>query len=156
MKDYIRWPLVVLVLIVLALLLHLAKGLDVHEVIEVYDGDTIKIDDGTIIRLIGVDAPEGDSPYGKADPFGYESKQYLKRLAYGKKVKVSVGPQPFDKYNRTLAYVYLPDGTLMNGRIIKDGWAKVYTRFGFKYKDLFVTYESQARAKGLGIWQDRD
>ncbi|MCD6569278.1 MAG: thermonuclease family protein [Deltaproteobacteria bacterium] len=155
MKDYIRWPLIVLVLIVLALLLHLAKALDVHEVIEVYDGDTIKVDDGTIIRLIGVDAPEVDSPYGKAEPFGSESKRYLKKLLYGRKVKMSVGPQPFDRYNRTLAYVYLTDGTLINGRIIKDGWARAYTRFDFKHKDLFVTYEKEARAKGLGIWQDR-
>ena len=153
MKDYVRWPLVIVVVVILAYLLHEAESLDVHTVTKVYDGDTIQIEDGTRIRLIGIDAPEINSPYGRAEPFGYESKRYLTHMLLDEKVKISVGPEPFDKYGRTLAYVYLTDGTLVNARIVKDGWARVYRRFDFKYKDLFLSYEKEARAKGIGMWQ---
>ena len=155
MKDYIRWPLVLAAVVIIVLLFHMAKSLDLHTVIKVYDGDTIQIEDGTRVRLIGIDAPEVNSPYGHAEPYGYASKRYLVRLLHGEKVRIKVGPEPFDKYGRTLAYIYLTDGTLVNARIVRDGWARVYRRFGFRYKDLFVSYEREARAKGIGMWQGK-
>jgi hypothetical protein len=36
----------------------------------VYDGDTLGLEDGTRVRLVGVDAPEVDSPYSHEEPFG--------------------------------------------------------------------------------------
>jgi micrococcal nuclease len=152
-KEYVRWPLVVFViLLIVAFLLRWAGRLDVHEVIRVYDGDTIQLDDGRTIRLIGVDAPEVDSPYSKAEPFGEESRAYLQRLLSGKKVSIKVGPTPVDRYGRTLAYVYVGD-VLVNGRIIKDGWARAEMRFHHRCRDLFAAYEKEARAKRIGMWE---
>ena len=153
MKDYIRWPLVAGTMIVLVVLFHMAKQLDLHEVRRVYDGDTIELDDGRKIRLIGVDAPEVESPYSKAEKYGQASKKHLRKLLNQKKVYIKVGPTTYDKYGRTLAYVYADD-VLINGRMIRDGWAQAYIRFNYKYKDLFVAYEKEARAKGIGMWQD--
>ncbi len=152
MKEYVRWPLVVLMIFILVFLLRWARQLDIHEVARVYDGDTIQLDDGRNIRLIGVDAPEVDSPYSQAEPFGEESKAYLHRFLAGKKVYIRVGPTPVDRYGRTLAYVYAGD-VLVNGRIIKDGWARAEVRFHHRYQDLFVSYEKEARAKRTGMWE---
>ena len=41
-----------------------------HLVKQVFDGDTLALEDGTRVRLIGVDAPEVDSPYSNREPFG--------------------------------------------------------------------------------------
>ena len=152
MKEYIRWPLVVLMVICIMVLYHWAKALDLHDVHRVYDGDTIELDDGRKIRLIGVDAPEVASPYSREEPFGKQSKHYLEKLLLGEKVYIKIGSAQFDKYGRTLAYVYADD-VLVNGRIIKDGWARAYLRFDYQYKDLFVAYEKEAKARGLGMWR---
>ena len=152
MRDYVRWPLVVLMAVLLVFLLRWARSLDIHEVTEVYDGATIRIDDGRNIRLIGVDAPEVDSPYSKEEPFGRESREHLEKLLAGRKVQIRVGATPLDRYGRTLAYVYADD-VLINGRIIRDGWAQADVRFDYKNRDLFVAYEKEARAKRIGMWE---
>ncbi len=152
MKDYVRWSFVVLMIVLLVFMLRCAKQLDAHEVVEVYDGDTIRIDDGRNIRLIGVDAPEVDSPYTKEEPFGKESREHLRKLLAGGKVRIEVGPTPVDRYGRTLAYVYAGD-VLVNGRIIQDGWARADVRFSYKNKDLFIAYEKEARARKIGMWK---
>jgi len=153
-KEHVRWGLVALMIIVLIGLFHWAKALDLHEVIKVFDGDTIEIDDGRKIRLIGVDAPEVKSPYREEEPFGKQSKSYLNKMLYGKKIYYRTGADTYDKYGRTLAYVYL-DGVLVNGKIIRDGWACAYMRYDYKYKDLFITYEKEARSKGIGMWKQK-
>jgi micrococcal nuclease len=144
-------PLTSLVLIALLGICHGFSACRLHPVMHVFDGDTIQLDDGRIIRLIGVDAPEVDSPYRKQEPFGKESKAYLASFILHKKVSITPGDPPLDKYNRTLAYVYLGD-IQVNGRIIRDGWALSYRQFYHPWRDLFLVYEREARSKALGMW----
>ncbi|HDP25828.1 MAG TPA: nuclease [Deltaproteobacteria bacterium] len=153
MRAYVRWPLVLIMIFLVLGLYHWAKAVHLFEVIEVYDGDTILIEDGRKVRLIGVDAPEVESPYRQEEPFGIQSKDYLRDLILHKKVSLNLGDTPLDKYGRTLAYVYLGD-VLINGRIIRDGWARAYRRFEYTHKDLFIAYEKEARARSIGMWQD--
>lgn len=117
----------------------------------VIDGDTLMLADGRRVRLIGVDAPEIDCPYRTAEPWGYESKAYLRDLVEGQSVRLVIGDEPLDKYGRTLAYVYVGD-VLVNGRLIRDGQARLYRRFAFEYKEQFGYYESEAKRRGLGLW----
>jgi micrococcal nuclease len=154
-KKNITIPLASVVLILILVFYHHLKTQDVHTVIRVFDGDTIQIDDGRIIRFIGVDAPEVQSPYSREEPFGQESRRYLDSLLLHKKVLIRVGDPPLDKYSRTLAYVYLGD-VLVNGRIIRDGWASSYRQFNHPWRDLFLFYENEARSKGLGIWKKKE
>ncbi len=58
-----------------------------------------------------------------------------------------------DRYNRLLAYVYLPDGRLLNQLLLEKGFAVVYRRFDFELKSNFLTAEARARDKKRGIWQ---
>ena len=62
-------------------------------VTRVVDGDTFWADDGTLnglkVRLIGLDAPETRKSERKdIGYFGKESKDYLKQLLTGKKVRL--------------------------------------------------------------------
>lgn len=152
MKKIIRPPLVAFLIMLLMALISWGKQRDLLEVAKVYDGDTIELKDGRKIRLIGVDAPEVDSPYAKKEPYGEESKAYLSNLLSGKKVSIRVGEDPKDRFGRTLAYVYVGD-VLVNGRIIRDGFARVYEKFDYEYKDLFKAYEREAKSRAIGIWK---
>jgi micrococcal nuclease len=152
MNKNIRLPLAAFLVMLLMTLISWGKQRDLIEVSKVFDGDTIELKDGRKIRLIGVDAPEVDSPYAKKEPFGDESKAYLVNLLLGKKVSIRVGEDPKDRFGRTLAYVYLGD-VLVNGRIIRDGFAQGYEKFDYEYKDLFKAYEREAKARGIGIWK---
>ncbi len=42
-----------------------------------------------------------------------------------------------DRYKRTLAYVFLEDGTFLNAEIVKQVYGHAYTRFPFKYLGEF-------------------
>jgi len=49
--------------------------------------------------------------------------------------------------------VYSGD-VLVNGRIIREGWARAYRMFYHPWRDLFIAYEREARSRGLGMWRD--
>jgi micrococcal nuclease len=145
-------PFISLTFIVLLCIYHGLSASRLHTVVTVFDGDTIALDNGRKVRLIGVDAPEVESPYRKREPFGDESRAYLSALILKKKISLVVGDPPKDRYGRTLAYVYLGD-VLVNGRIIRDGWAFAYRKFHHQWSDLFLVYEREARSRGIGIWK---
>ncbi|MFQ5454606.1 MAG: thermonuclease family protein [Nitrospirota bacterium] len=125
----------------------------IHIVIRVIDGDTLEVAGGERIRLIGVDTPETVHPKKPVEYFGKEASQFTKKMVEGKKVKLEYDWQRKDKYGRTLAYVYLEDGTFLNAEIIKQGYGYVYTRFPFKYMDEFRKYEKDARENNIGLWK---
>ena len=127
-----------------------------HYCFYVIDGDTIiVIIDGKKekVRLIGVDAPETYGPYTKEEPYGREASAFTKKVTEGNNVKLEFDWQKRDKYVRILAYVYLEDGTFLNAKLIKQGYATVFRKFRFKYRDDFIRYESEARKSKKGLWK---
>ena len=57
--------------------------------------------------------------------------------------------------DRTLAYVYLEDGTLANEAIIRAGLAETYRRFTYRLKLQFQAAEKEARDAHRGMWANR-
>jgi micrococcal nuclease len=79
---------------------------------------------------------------------------FTRGLTEGKRVKLIFDVQKHDKYGRLLAYVYLEDGTFINGRIVEAGYAKVMTvPPNVKYAKTFLKLEREARQKGSGLWE---
>jgi len=132
-----------------------------HTVLEVIDGDTVKIDyDGTAttVRLIGVDAPETVHPEKPVEFYGKQASAFLKNLLKGESVYVEVpaAPSDRDKYDRLLAYLYRsPDGLFVNLEIVRQGYGHAYTEFPFEHLELFRHYEKVARESEKGLW-DRE
>lgn len=130
-----------------------------YTVTKVVDGDTFWIDDGTRkgkkVRLIGVDAPETRRTARKEiGYYGDESKRYLTGLLLNMEVRLEYDVDPTDRYGRTLAYVFLEDGTFVNAALLKQGYAMVLTvPPNVRYAERFVKYQAQARKKGRGLWQ---
>lgn len=126
---------------------------------KVFDGDTIKVRiEGTKtlyrkVRLIGVDTPEMDHPYKNGQRLAKEAKSFAEKMVLRKRVILEFDWEKEDKYRRLLAYVFLPDGRMLNAEIIKQGYGFVYTRFPFRYMDEFRRYEREAREKRRGLWK---
>jgi micrococcal nuclease len=146
----IRYLLFVPLFLALSLLL-VAQG-TWRQCIRVVDGDTIVLDGNEKVRLIGVDTPETKDPRKPVQRFGEEAYQFTKNLVEGKKVRLEYDQERIDKYSRTLAYVYLEDGTFVNAEIIKQGFGFAYTKYPFKHMEEFREYEKEARLKLKGLW----
>jgi micrococcal nuclease len=115
----------------------------------VIDGDTLELSTGEDVRLIGVDTPETKHPKKPVERFGREAAAFMKRLVEGQEVRLESDQQRKDKYGRTLAYVYLADGTFLNAEIVRQGYGFAYTRFPFTYLEEFRQWEREAKR---GLW----
>lgn len=140
----------------LLLILSLGAQQNWRTCIRVVDGDTIVLDGNEKVRLIGVDTPETKDPRKPVQYFGKEAYEFTKSLVEGKKVRLEYDQTRIDKYGRTLAYVYLEDGTFLNAEIIKQGYGFAYTRFPFKYLEEFRQYEREARENERGLWSPKE
>jgi endonuclease YncB( thermonuclease family) len=95
------------------------------------------------VRLEGIDAPE------KNQPFGERAKQFTSGQAFGKDVTVQVND--FDRYGRAVSVVTLPDGSVLNGNLVRVGFAWWYRQYAPDAK-LLGDYEQEARATRRGLW----
>lgn len=121
-------------------------------VIRVLDGDTIVLDNGETVRLIGIDAPETHHPEIPVQRFGEEATEFLRRLVKGFECTLEYEPNNIrDQYGRLLAYVFVGD-RLANAEIIRRGYAYAYTRFPFRRQAEFIALEREARERQYGLW----
>ncbi|MFW5757614.1 MAG: thermonuclease family protein [Bacteroidota bacterium] len=125
----------------------------------VVDGDTFWVEDGTEkgmkVRLIGVDTPETVHPQKPVEFYGKEASDFVKKMLEGKKVKLEYDVQEKDRYGRTLAYVYLEDGTFLNAELVRQGYAQVMTiPPNVKFSELFLDLQKKAREGELGLWSE--
>ncbi len=130
-----------------------------YRVSEYVDGDTIVVDmNGTneTLRFIGVDTPETHDPRKAVQCFGKTAAAFTKSTIskQGSRVRLEADPLNTnrDRYGRLLRYIYLPDGTLVNAEIIKQGYGFAYTGFPFTKSDEFINYQTQARQANRGLW----
>ncbi|RRN77245.1 nuclease [Pseudoxanthomonas sp. SGD-10] len=135
------------------------EPLDYVYVTRVIDGDTFWAEkDKNVkvkIRLIGIDAPETRKSAKKdIGYYGEEAKDHLKSLLEGQTVQLSFDVDSLDRYGRTLAYVYLPDGTFVNADLIKNGYARTLTiPPNVKHADVLMKLQTEARENKRGMWQ---
>ena len=133
------------------------------------DGDTLVLETGERLRLIGIDTPEmheskklyRDSERSKQgvdiiQKLGVRAYKFTKDLVEGKRVSLEFDVEKYDKYGRLLAYVYLKgqNNTFVNAEIVKQGYASLMTiPPNIKYADLFKELYQEARESRRGLWQ---
>jgi micrococcal nuclease len=121
-------------------------------VTKVTDGDTIQLGGIGPVRLIGIDTPE---VYGGVECFGREASGFATRLLpLGTRVRYRVGVEARDRYDRLLAYVWLPDGRMLNRVLVNRGYAQPLTiPPNVAFADVFRAGARAARQAGRGLWQ---
>lgn len=122
----------------------------------VYDGDTFETVTGQRVRLLGIDAPEVAHGSQVAEPWSAESTEWLRSLVHQREVVVEEGVVATDRYGRTLAWVYLPDGRLLSELALQRGHARLLTRFGLPLllEDRLARAQQEARQQGAGLWSN--
>lgn len=149
----------------------------------VIDGDTIILADGIHVRYLGIDAPEiahsqevrgqesevsdGGSGVG-GECYGQEAKKINEDLVLGKKVRLEFEDNKYDRYGRTLAWVYLDPVSaggpfkgdpflnsegMVNFRMIKQGASFYYwSPIPVDYTAELISAQEQARKERVGLW----
>jgi len=159
------WILLAAAAIVAAVLLLRGGG---HEddlnarVVRPVDGDTlVATANGRrfYVRLLGIDTPETHRPGRPVECGGPEASVNMSALAPpGTRVRLETDPTQdrVDRYGRLLAYVWLPNGRLIEDEQLRAGWATGYVFDGkpvARYARLLAS-ERVARRARLGVWRE--
>jgi len=124
----------------------------------IVDGDTLVLEDGREVRLVGIQAPK--LPLGRRNfktwPLAARAKAALSALTLGKVLTLSHGGRRVDRYNRLLAHLYDEDGRWIQGELLRAGMARVYSFADNRAVVAeMLALERAARAARRGIWGDR-
>ena len=127
-------------------------------VVEIVDGDTLILEDGREVRLVGIQAPK--LPLGRRNfktwPLADKAKSALTTLALYKTVKLSYGGRRIDRYNRLLAHLHDENGVWIQGELLRRGMARVYSfRDNRALVAEMLAIEREARTARRGIWRHR-
>lgn len=126
---------------------------ETFRVARVVDGDTLLLDGGERVRLIGVDTPETVRPDHPVEPLGPEASAFTRRHVDGRDVRLEFDRERRDRFERLLAYVYVGD-FFLNEELIRAGYSKAVTRFPYSeaMKRRFRAAEAEARHARRGLW----
>ncbi len=124
-------------------------------VVAIVDGDTVVLDDGTEVRLVGLQAPKlALGRRGFAEwPLAPASRAALTALVLDRRVTLAYGGRRTDRHGRALAHLIRDDGLWIQGAMLEAGMARVYS-----FEDNrtavpeMLSRERRARSAGRGIW----
>ncbi len=121
----------------------------------VYDGDTLLLTDKRKIRLIGIDTPEVKHHKQRKQAYSAKAREALRELLKKNNYKVTLryGDERKDRYARTLAHVYTPNGINVSTWLLEKGFASTLIfPPNIKLADCYKKSESHAQQLSLGIW----
>lgn len=129
-------------------------------IVEVTDGDTVVLNDGRKVRLIGTQAPK--LPLGREGfetwPLAPEAQKVLSDLALNKPARLGFGGERIDRYDRALAHLFVEtaDGEIWAQLfMVEQGLARVYSFPDNRAcLDQLFAAEARARTERLGIWSN--
>lgn len=107
------------------------------------------------MRLIGLDTPETVAPDRPVECFGPEASARTKDLLDGGQVWLEYDEASglTDKYDRTLAFVWLDNDTMLNEVLVAEGYAEEVTYTdGYAHQADLRAAEARAREAGAGLW----
>ena len=131
-----------------------------QKVAEVQDGDTIQLQTGLPIRLVGINAPD------KGQPFFNEARAYILKLISGKTVDIEYDRVQNDNYGRLRGYAFVAcdyptqkfcqnnqlnlNVALVGAGLAKVNLGKLWQRP--KYEKELKEAEAYAQSHHLNLW----
>lgn len=121
------------------------------------DGDTIAVKmNGHVekVRFVGVDTPETHKPNTPVQCYGPAAAAFTKATIGNNRVRLVSDSLSTDRdrYGRLLRYVYLPDDTLVNKKLVQNGYGFYYPYFPFTKSAQFAADEQTAMTNHKGLW----
>jgi len=113
----------------------------------VIDGDTVELEDGRLVRYLGIDTPELE------EYCAVEATARNIELVEGKIVELQIGQRDKDEYGRLLRYVYV-DGIFMNTELVAQGYATAHIFDpDERYSQVLIQLEQYAKLRQRGLRQ---
>lgn len=130
-----------------------ATAPEVGVVATVYDGDTLRLNDGRRVRLLQIDTPE----LGSGECYSRAARTALLGLApLGARVTLEVDPalDRIDRYGRLLRYIKR-DGVNVNVELVRRGAAAPYFYGGDegRYARALMHAAQRAKSAKRGLWK---
>lgn len=126
------------------------------KVIEVIDGDTLRLADFSKLRLIGINTPEIGNPKDPhPETFAIAARDRLQALinSSGQQVQLRYDQQRYDRYDRLLAHAFLMDGRSINAVLLEEGLAAAVVVPPNDWQYICnQPIEAAARSANRGIW----
>ena len=144
--------------------------LPTYSVKRISDGDTLAVTDSSgnsiSVRFACMDAPE--VPHTNAEKqsrkavdknqfkWGVQAQQRVQQLVTQGGDRVNLTVTDTDRYGRKVSEVRLPDGTLVQEALLRDGLAMVYQAYLKNCPSAAVVQQAEAEAKKSrrGVWGD--
>ncbi|MFD2231698.1 thermonuclease family protein [Alkalimarinus sediminis] len=122
----------------------------------VVDGDTIWLQDGRKVRLIGVNAPELGKKGRQSEPFSVLAKQRLIELVGDSAlIYLKVGEEAKDRYGRLLAHVFTHKGVSAEVVLVREGLGfAIAIPPNIAMQDCLRQAQIEARTARRGVWND--
>lgn len=121
----------------------------------VIDGDTLVLKDGRHVRYIGINAPETPKRDKKGEPYGNAAKKFHRHILKSGNIRLEYDRERKDHYGRTLAWIWMQDGSLLNELLLREGYAHcLYDKKNHKYWDRLLDAQQKAMKEKKGIWKD--
>jgi len=130
-------------------------------VADVIDGDTVRLDDGIELRLLGILAPrarDADAPELAGQwPPATDAKLALRSFIAGQSVSLAFSDIRNDRYGRVLAHLFADiegQRQWVQGQMIKTGRVRAHALPDSANPCLaaLTGLEREARASGSGLW----
>lgn len=106
---------------------------DFHSVKAVLSSNTLMLDNGLTVRLMGIKEKPTDNG---------DAAKFLSEKTKGRKVFMRFDSIKYDAANQLLCYLYLDNKTFLNAHLLKNGLADVDFSYDFKYKNKFESLVS--------------
>jgi endonuclease YncB( thermonuclease family) len=119
----------------------------------VIDGDTITLKNGTKVRYRGINTPEIPHKNTPGEQLGWEATNRNRQLVQGRLVFIVQDDVKRDRFGRLLAYVFLPDGRMVNEVLVSEGLAFVcFSKKGSPFQKRLLIAQREAIDAQRGIW----
>ncbi|MEH6493473.1 thermonuclease family protein [Halopseudomonas sp.] len=122
----------------------------------VTDGDTLRLQDGRRVRLIGINAPELGRNGKPSEPYAQAAKRALQTLVDGQPLQLVAGSEATDRYGRTLGYLFDQHGENLEAQLLAQGMGyAVAIPPNLALINCHAAAEQAAREARLGLWQSQ-
>ena len=120
----------------------------------VIDGDTIVLEDKRHVRLIGINTPELGNKNKAAEPGAVLAHNALRNILSGhSNINIRYDTERFDRHGRTLAHLYLGDGTNIQALMLNQGMAIPITiPPNTLHFDCYSDVAKTAKTDEKGLW----